>query len=79
MFFITSPGWLIPMDAMPTPALAVPYAAPRSVYGGVGSYDVVVATTVTRQRHVLAKTRAADTPMKPKKAAAHADGWVVGG
>ena len=30
MFFMTCVGCMMPMDAMPTPALAVPYAAPRS-------------------------------------------------
>ena len=29
MFFITSVGCIMPMLAMPTPDLAVPYAAPR--------------------------------------------------
>jgi hypothetical protein len=30
MFFMTSLGCIIPMLAIPTPAFAVPYAAPRS-------------------------------------------------
>lgn len=34
MDFITSSGRITPMDAMPTPALAVPYAAPKPVGEG---------------------------------------------
>lgn len=30
MFLITSPGFITPMEEMPTPDLAVPYAAPMS-------------------------------------------------
>ena len=30
IFLITRPGFITPMDAMPTPDLAVPYAAPIS-------------------------------------------------
>ena len=31
MLFMTSSGRMTPMDAMPTPDLAVPYAAPKPV------------------------------------------------
>ena len=30
MFFMTRPGCITPMEAIPTPLLAVPYAAPIS-------------------------------------------------
>jgi hypothetical protein len=34
MDFITSSGRMTPMEAMPTPDLAVPYAAPKPAMGG---------------------------------------------
>eukprot|EP00527_Entomoneis_sp_CCMP2396_P003568 CAMPEP_0198151384 /NCGR_PEP_ID=MMETSP1443-20131203/55513_1 /TAXON_ID=186043 /ORGANISM="Entomoneis sp., Strain CCMP2396" /LENGTH=68 /DNA_ID=CAMNT_0043817029 /DNA_START=157 /DNA_END=363 /DNA_ORIENTATION=- len=46
MFRMTKPGFMTPMEEIPTPDLAVPYAAP-----------------------MLAKTKAAVTPIKPKNGA----------
>lgn len=55
MFFITISGLNTPMLAIPIPALAVPYAPPKS------SYDNI--------KNILANTIAAVMPMKPKNGA----------
>jgi hypothetical protein len=66
MFFITSVGCMMPMEAMPTPALAVPYAAPRSARrAGAGGEDgrlaagSEVATRAALQRHTSGAARQA--------------------
>ena len=68
MFFMTSVGCMIPMLAIPTPAFAVPYAAPRSGTGGWEGRHTRRGA-IQQRSCALEKTSAADTPMKPKNAA----------
>jgi hypothetical protein len=41
MFFITSPGCITPMEAIPTPDFAVPYAAPMSIQNMICELNVI--------------------------------------
>lgn len=66
MFRITSWGFITPMEEMPTPDFAVPYAAPMSVHQDNGVRSVLVQPST---QNLLAKQRAAVTPMNPKKGA----------
>jgi hypothetical protein len=59
---ITKPGFITPIDEIPTPAFAVPYAAPISKQkNNLQFYDHL--------NFSLAKHKAAVTPIKPKKGA----------
>lgn len=82
MLFMTRSGFNTPMDEMPTPDLAVPYAAPRSAHESRGPGRsragencsrptgwVRLARGAGRRRDALAKMSAAAAPMKPKKGA----------
>ena len=48
MDFMTSSGRMTPIEAMPTPDLAVPYAAPKP---GMHSWGVKVRLTLTLMAH----------------------------
>ena len=56
--FIIMSGFKTPMEAMPMPDLAVPYAAPKSIK----SYGLRISSLL------LAMPRASATPICPKKA-----------
>lgn len=62
-----------PIEAIPTPDLAVPYAAPRSVGGGKRATfqygRAKMSGGAAFHANSLANTSAAATPMKPKKGA----------
>ena len=80
IFLITSPGFITPIEAIPTPDLAVPYAAPisdmtgndggiKSSRGGKNNSSTKKRMNFENQKNLLAKHNAAVTPMKPKNGA----------
>ncbi|KAJ1487464.1 hypothetical protein T484DRAFT_1941374 [Baffinella frigidus] len=48
LHFMMRPGCMTPMEQMPTPDLAVPYAAPRSVGDGLGLETAAPALSSTK-------------------------------
>lgn len=62
-FFITASGFITPIAEIPTPALAVPYAAPAAK-------NTIHAFNISYKELLLASTNAKLDPINPKNAGA---------